>query len=169
MNKRIQKITFSGLAIALIFLSIRFTEVPIPFGFVHIGNGLIFLFGSLLDPFSAFVVAAAGGALADITSGFPAWVVPTIITKGLMGWVVAYLPTRKEGSSKWVLFGASMIGAVINAAGYFLAGILLYGGVVASAVQIPFLLAEGFVGVLVFYVLYLAIKPFKKRLPVFNK
>ena len=166
MNKRLQKVTFAGLAIALIFLSIRFTEVPIPFGYVHIGNGLIFLFGSLLDPFTAFVVAAAGGALADITSGFPAWIVPTIITKGLMGWIVAYLPTKKEG--KWTLLLATLIGAVINAAGYFLAGILLYGGIAASAVQIPFLLVEGLVGALVFYVLSLAIKPFKKRLPEFN-
>lgn len=164
MNSKAKKVALSGVAIALIFVATRFTQVPVPLGYTHLGDGFIFLFGTFLDPVSALLVAALGGALADLTSGYALWAIPTFITKGLMGLVVGFA-AKSQGSKKGLFLALGVIaGIVINVLGYFVFGIFLYGGVLASLTQIPSLILEGVVGGALFYILYFALKPVRNRI-----
>ncbi len=68
---------------ALIFVATAFLpRIPTLNGYVHLGDTLVFLCGSLLSPVYAFIAAALGGGLADLLTGYPVWAVASLLIKG---------------------------------------------------------------------------------------
>jgi uncharacterized repeat protein (TIGR04002 family) len=57
-------------------------RIPTLNGYVHLGDTLVFLCGSLLSPVYAFIAAALGGCLADLLTGYPVWAVASLLIKG---------------------------------------------------------------------------------------
>ena len=154
-TRKSKAITLMALGIAIIFILTRFTQIPIPFGYMHFGNVAILLACAYLDPFSAMIVSAAGSALADLTS-FPVWVIPTIIIKGVMA--LAGSCVMGEGyrsirlNSPRIILGC-LASACIMIFGYFVSGVFMYGGVAASATQLPGLTFEGVAAIVLFFVI----------------
>jgi uncharacterized membrane protein len=212
---QIRTLTLTAMGIAAVFLATRIIQVPIPLGYAHLGNAVIFLFAVYAGPFAGGAAAGLGSALADLTS-FPAWTFPTLIIKTLMGMLVAWIAQQSQregntqktynkveqssqsiavqdnqgiaapGSKSTMLqadqsstleanqqfveqksvkkagrsilrrprtFIAVFLGASEMVLGYFAAGVLLYGGVTASAAQIPGLVLEAVIGIALFYAL----------------
>lgn len=195
------------MGIAAVFLATRIIQFPIPLGYAHLGNAVIFLFAVYAGPFAGGAAAGLGSALADLTS-FPAWTLPTLIIKTLMGLLVAWIAQQsRSGNTRTLtqeeqstavprsrstpfhvskslalergqqfveqkavkkagrsilrrprIFFAVLLGAAEMVLGYFAAGVLLYGGTAASAAQIPGLVLEAVVGIVLFYVLSTALE-----------
>ena len=155
-----QEICMTAVLMALVCIATLFFKVPIPLGYAHLGNGIIFLGAFLMPVPEAAIVAGVGSAMADLLGGYTEWIIPTLLIKCIMGGVMSYI-VRMGGKQIKVInvrtFIGAALGCVIMVLGYFVAGSIIYGNVVTGAAQIPGLASEGAVGIILFYVLAIAL------------
>lgn len=159
-RQNIRRLTAAALGTALVCIATRVFQFPIPLGYAHLGNCMILLFAVYFDPWVGTCAGGVGSALADLLS-FPEWALPTLIIKCLMGFAVSVV-AKKRGNRATVrslrTFLAVVTGIAIMVAGYFVAGSILYGSIITGATQIPGLVAEGIVGIILFYVIAAALE-----------
>lgn len=137
----VRRLCFAAAAAALVFLFTLFTQVPIPLGYAHLGDAVIFLTALLLPRREAGLAAAVGSALADLASGFPIWMIPTFLIKYGMA-EIAGCAAGKTRSALRVLIGFTL-SSLWLAVGYTLFGAVLYGSLAAGLASAPGLLLEG--------------------------
>ena len=120
MNKRLQLLTFTALSAALIAAMTLFAHIPFPMtndGYVHLGDGMVFLAACLLPAPYAAAAAAIGCGLADALPGYFVWIPATIVLKACM----ALLFSSKQ---KKILcarnFFVLLPACLINGVGYYL-------------------------------------------------
>ena len=82
-GKQIRLIALTGLFMAVIYVLTAYLHIPTTKGYVHIGDGIIFLAASILPAPYAVAAASIGGALSDALSGYWIWVPATLMIKGL--------------------------------------------------------------------------------------
>ena len=119
-DRRIRIIVASGILAAVIFVLTAFLRIPIPAGYIHLGDTGVFFAAMLLPPGVAAVCAGLGSALADLI-GFPAYVPVTFAVKGLTALVFALL-WRRKNRLRYLAFLAVLVIPV----GYFLFELILY-------------------------------------------
>ncbi len=162
---------FIALFMALVCVSTLFFKIPIPLGYAHLGNGFIFLASVFLGNPGGLLCAGVGSALADFFGGYQIWILPTLIIKSIMGFTVSAIarpkkspdaPPEKTGKSTIVFslrtYIALLTGTIIMVAGYVIAGALIQGNLAAGLAQIPGLVGEDLVGILVFLLLGAALE-----------
>jgi uncharacterized membrane protein len=128
-----RRLTYGGVLGALVFLGTYFLKVPIAYGYIHLGDGMILISSILLGPFAA-APAAVGSALADLISGYAMYAPFTFVIKALMAVVPALMiRDSKAAPSKYVI--PFILAEVIMIAGYFLADSIFWGteGAIAAA------------------------------------
>lgn len=150
-----------ALFMALICISTLFFKIQIPLGYAHLGNGFIFLASVFLGNPGGILCAGIGSALADMFGGWYAWILPTLLIKSIMGGVVSWIACGKDKKAKvtskrTVL--ALIAGSVVMVFGYFLSGAIMQGSIAAGAAQIPGLAGEDIVGIVLFYILGIALE-----------
>ena len=95
MNKlNSRTISINALAIALVCLSTMFLQFPIPLGYAHLGNCFILISGVFFGPVTGLLAGGIGSALSDLLTGYAQWIIPTLIIKGIMGFVIGYIANR---------------------------------------------------------------------------
>ena len=137
MGKKInvKQMTLCGVLAALVFVLTYFPKVPVPVtgGYVHLGDGAIFLAVLLLGPLG-IPAAAIGSGLADLIGGYMLYVIPTVIIKGLValvGWKL-----YKKGS--WVsAVVAFVLAEAVMVLGYFVFECFTSGAPAAAAAILP--------------------------------
>ena len=137
-DRRIRILVASGILAAVIFVLTAFLRIPIPAGYVHLGDTGVFFAAMLLPPGVAAVCAGLGSALADLI-GFPAYVPVTFAVKGLTALVFALLWRRKD-RLRYLAFLAVLVIPV----GYFLFELILYRNF--AWVDLPLNLLQSVVG-----------------------
>lgn len=150
-----KQITLAALAIAVVCVSTMVIQIPIPLGYMHLGNCCILLFGVFFSRTIGTLAGGVGSCLSDLLSGYPQWILPTLIIKSIMGYAVAALSKDKDGSvrmASWRTLLAAVVGIIIMIAGYTVAGAILYGSVASGLAQVPGLTMEGVLGIVLFYV-----------------
>lgn len=150
-----------ALFMALVCVSTLFFKIPIPLGYAHLGNGFIFLAAVFLGNPGGIICAGIGSALADMFGGWYAWILPTLIIKSIMGGVISKIACDKNGKAKVLSVKtalAVLAGTVVMVFGYFIAGSFLEGSLAAGAAQIPGLIGEDIVGIILFYILGIALE-----------
>lgn len=88
-----QKLVTTGLMTALITVATMVIAMPVPFtnGYIHLGDGMIFLSVLILGwKYSAFA-AGVGSALADIFLGYVHWAPWTLCIKALMAVIMGLI------------------------------------------------------------------------------
>ncbi len=153
-NLSVKKLTMAGVMAALVFVMTYVPKVPVPVtgGYVHLGDGAIFLAVLLLGPLG-IPAAAIGSGLADILGGYLVYALPTMAIKALVALIAwkVYKPdsqqlvatvTDSEGKTVWKIWKeGSWLRAVIafvvaEAAmvlGYFAFESVMYGAAAAWA------------------------------------
>lgn len=126
---RTAKIAIGGLLTAAVLLMTFLIKIPVPAtgGYVHPGDGIIFVAALLLGP-SAGLVAGLGSALADVLGGYLVYALPTFIIKAAMG-AMAGLLARKGALLRNAL--VFLLAECIMAIGYFLFETVAFGLTVA--------------------------------------
>ena len=160
-------ITVNALLIALVCVSTMVIQIPIPLGYMHLGNTCILLAGAMFGPVSGLLAGGIGSALADLLIGYTQWVLPTLIIKGIMGFAIGWIISgrgRTMRMSSVHTFLGILAGIVIMIFGYFIGGSILYGSIYTGATQIPGLTLEGILGMAIFYVIGFALE--KAKVPV---
>lgn len=149
-----QLLAFSGLMAAVICVATAFIKFPTPIGYIHIGDGFIFLATALFG-YYGIAASAIGSALADILSGYFIYAPASFIIKGLMGFIaVAYINNNYKFFR--CLF-AYLIAEIIMVMGYFLFEIAIYG-YQAAAASMLFNDVQGLFGIVIGMVTVFTVK-----------
>ncbi|MGL5245933.1 MAG: ECF transporter S component [Sarcina sp.] len=104
---------------------------------IHLGTTAIFLTAIFLGEDAAWS-GAIGCALFDATNPqFMAWVIPTFVLKGLMGYVagkIAYLNNSKGSNLKLNII-AFLIAGIVSLVGYFIVNWVIFVGLYGAIVK----------------------------------
>ncbi len=136
MNKfSVKKLTMAGVMAALVFVMTYVPKVPVPVtgGYVHLGDGAIFLSVLLLGPLG-IPAAAIGSGLSDLLGGYMVYVLPTMLIKGLVALIAWKI--WKEGSWLRAVI-AFVLAEAVMVAGYFAFEAVMYGAAAAWAAVGP--------------------------------
>lgn len=142
----LRKIVFSAMLAAVITVATMIVRIPSPTGgYVNLGDCFVLISGWLLGPLYGFLVGGIGSGLADLLAGYPIYIAPTFIIKGLMSvcsWGVFRLLGGKNKVNSIIARAVSAVCAeIIMVAGYFIAEAIMFGvaksalGVVGNVVQ----------------------------------
>ena len=149
-NNHVKKLVFTSLFMALIIVCTAYVSVPLPLvGYVHLGDAFIFLATFILGPLGV-VAAGLGSAIADIIV-YPAYAIATLVVKSLMS-ITAYAMycVLKKLLKKTIISEilAGIVGTIVMALGYFIFEFIwILPGSISVAVNIPFSLLQGAIGV----------------------
>lgn len=116
-------VTAAAIFAAVTAILTAFVRVPVPPGFVHLGDAVIFLASALLPAPLAAAAAATGGGFADLIAGYPLYIPATVLIKAAM--------TIPFGKASRIITGRNILACVfavlIGAGGYLAYDFLLYG------------------------------------------
>ena len=136
MNRRkLKRMVRGGLFAAVVALMTAAVKLPVPAtgGYVHPGDGAIFLAAYLMGPWAA-VPAAVGSALADILGGYAVYALPTALIKGAMGWIAGRMIAEKKPLGNALVF---VLCELIMVIGYFAFEWAMYGAGAAVGAVVP--------------------------------
>ena len=162
-RNHIKLMCLSGIFSALVFVVTAYLHIPTYNGYVHCGDGFIFIAACLLPTPYAVAVGALGALLADVLTGFAIWAPGSMVIKGLL----ALLFTCK---SKRIVTARNLTmllpAALVSAGGYYLYEALITGSLLASLAGIPGSLVQAAASSVVFVAVGLAMDKYnlKKRL-----
>lgn len=149
-----QSLALSGLMAAVICVATSFIKAPTAIGYIHIGDGFIFLAVALLGYYGV-AAAAVGSGLADLLAGYFTYVPGTFIIKGLMA-----LVALKYINNHYTVFRCIvgyLLAEIVMVLGYFLYEIPFYG-LEAAAGSMLFNDVQGLVGIIIGTVAVMTIK-----------
>lgn len=164
-------ITTTALMAALTTVMTAFVSIKtgINDGYLHFGDAMIYIAGSLLPAPYAFLSAAIGGAFADILAGAVMWAPFTAIIKGLnsLPFTISIYLARKKRKDKIITpltIAMSVVSGFITVFGYLLAESLLYSPATAWT-SVPFSIIQAVGSLVIYLLLGLALDSvkFKKR------
>ncbi len=142
IQENIKNMAITAMFAAMVYVLTAFVHIPTHQGYVHVGDGIIYLSAAILPMPYAMAASAIGAGLSDYMSGYAMWVVPTVIIKALT--VMAFTNKEKRIVNKRNMFG--VIGAgLICVGGYYTMGVLIaimsgsdisaaFGGAVADII-----------------------------------
>ena len=134
-NVSVKQLTLAGVLAALVFVLTYLPKVPVPVtgGYIHLGDGAIFLAVLLLGPLGV-PAAAVGSGLSDLIGGYMVYVIPTVIIKGLVA-LIAWKLYRKGSWASAVI--AFVVAEAVMVLGYFAFEAVMYGVAAAAAAILP--------------------------------
>lgn len=144
-----KKLVLTALLTALTMVSTMFIRIPLPLGYVNLGDAFVFLSVFILGPIYGTLAAGIGSALADLFGYLP-YAPGTLVIKTAMA-LVAYLvyklllnATKKDFLAE---IAAGTVGTLIMALGYFLYETLFFSTAAVAIVNAPWNLLQGGIGV----------------------
>lgn len=127
-----KKLVFTGIFIALVFVTTWWAKFPISagWGYIHFGDLSVMLAGMLLGPVAGAVAAAFGSALADYAGGYVHYMLGTFLVKGVLAFAVGLAYKKFNGEQRKMQEQLRVIYHVVVAVlavvgGYFLVDLIL--------------------------------------------
>lgn len=133
-SEHLRYLVLTAIFSAMVYVLTSFVRIPTHQGYIHVGDGMIYLAAAMLPWPYAMLTGAIGAGMSDYLAGYPLWVLPTIIIKALT--VLAFSRNKLTLVNKRNIFGL-IPAAGICIGGYYLAAVLLYGSWAAALVDIP--------------------------------
>ena len=154
MNSNLKRITYTSLLIAIVFIATVVIAIPSPLGgYVNLGDAAIYISAYFLGPVFGFLAGGLGSMLGDAYLSFIPYMIPTLIIKGTMGAVAAYMFKRE----RFVL--GMVAGMAIMVFGYYGFEVFLYNNLISPLSGILYNSMQGVIGAIGGYI---TIKVFKK-------
>ena len=139
------KMVMASMLAALICIATMVIQIPIPFGYLNLGDAFVLVAAFVLPCNMAILASAIGAGLADILLGYAVYAPATVIIKGLMAFAAFRI---YKGSAKTGII-AGVCAEIIMVLGYFLyEGTFLYG-FASSLASVPLNALQGLCGVVV--------------------
>jgi len=154
-----KKACYTALMMAVTFIMIMIVRIPIPNGYIHLGDCAVFLSGYILGPVFGPLAAIIGACSADYFSGFAVYIIPTAIAKGSMAWLTAWALQRNI--DRKIKIGIMVFASVIMTFVYYLSELIMYGNAYSPLVNIPFNFGQALVGMVVALLLFKPLAKFK--------
>jgi len=146
-NALVFQISLMPVMTALVAVGTLMIRIPNPMGgYFNVGDVMIFVCALNFHPIIGGLAGGAGSAIADMI-GFPLFVIPTLIIKGLEG-LLASLITNKKNAFRDVL--AVVVAGSEMIIGYFLVELYaLQWGLGGALAEVPGNIAQIVIGGLV--------------------
>ena len=130
--------TLSKMAMmaAITFVGIYTVKIPVPNGYVHIGDCMIFLGVLLLGTKRGALAGAIGAAVSDLLAGYAHWIVPTFLIKFIMASIMGLFIDKIMPKVKWNWLIGAIVGGIAQIALYFVADTVMFG-MALGIVDIP--------------------------------
>ena len=126
--------SMAGVFTALVFVVTAYLHIPTNNGYIHVGDGFIYLAACLLPWPYAMTVGAGGALLADCLTGFAVWAPGSVVIKAL----TALLFSRKGNKIVNLRNALALLpAAALCVGGYYLYESILYGNFVSPLSGIP--------------------------------
>jgi len=147
----LRRLIIAALFASIIFVATAYLKLPIPFaGYVHLGDGIIFISASLLPFPFAIIAAALGASLADLMSGYTQYILATFTLKA----ITALCFSSRNGKCLSTRNLTAIVPAIIiNAGGYYLFEAFLYKSFISPLAGLPFNALQSAVGAIIFVLL----------------
>ena len=166
MKKNHTKLTcLSGIFSALVFVITAYLHIPTYNGYVHCGDGVIFLAACVLPMPYSIIVGALGAMLADLLTGFAIWAPGSMIIKGLLALLFTCKPNKIITKRNLVML---LPAALISAVGYYLYEALITGSFIASLAGIPGSIIQAVASSIIFIVAGLAMDKYNVKKKLFE-
>jgi uncharacterized membrane protein len=125
----------------------RVVQIPLPArGYINLGDVAIVFTAVTLGPFSAALAGGLGTALADLLSGpYAFWAPISFVVHGLQGLLVGLIVQARPRNVLVQSLGG-IVGMIVMAGGYLLAGVFIEGAGPAIT-EVPGNLIQGGTGV----------------------
>ena len=149
-DEKTKGIIYTALFAALVCVATFIIKIPsvVTNGYVHLGDGFIFIAVILLGKRNGALSGAIGASLADMLGGYSHYIIPTFIIKLVMGYlmglIIEKLPYKK---SSW-LIGAS-VGSLWQIIAYYVVGSVFIGSFVTTLMDIPGNFMQSLVGIFI--------------------
>jgi uncharacterized membrane protein len=120
-------VALSGIMAALVAVVTMIIQVPTPLtkGYINVGDSMVMLVAVLFGPTIGAFAGGFGSALADVITGYAHWAPFTLVIKGVEGFVIGYITSKKDDFTTILL--ATILGGVLMVLGYFLVEVYFYG------------------------------------------
>ena len=155
----------SGIFAALVFVVTAYLHIPTYNGYVHVGDGFIFLAACILPMPYAISVGALGAMLADVLTGYAIWAPGSIIIKALTAMLFSY-KTKKIISARNTLM--LIPATVICVGGYYLYEVIITGSFVGALAGITGSLIQSVASSIVFIFVGFAMDKMNFRKKIFG-
>lgn len=161
-REHLKNLVLAAIFGAMVYVLTAFLKVPTHQGYIHIGDGIIFLAAAILPLPYAAAAGAIGAGLSDYLSGYPMWVVPTMIIKAL---TVLLFTSKRNNIINQRNIIALIPSAALCCGGYYIVSALLYGSFVTALADVPTNLLQSAASGALFIFLGLSLDKasFKKR------
>lgn len=162
MKNNTKKLVFAALMAALTYVATTIIQIPSPTqGYIHPGDGIVFLSGIILGPLYGGLAAGIGSMFVDLLSGYTHYVLGTFVIKTLAAMACGYLFKVLTGKVKNVVAKTAiggLVGAVIIVLWYFGYASLYLGKGIAAAASIPGNIVQTVFGIVMVSILYPILK-----------
>lgn len=153
-NNKIRLMTITGIFTAIVFVLTAYLHVPSPNGYVHVGDGFIYLAATILPLPYAVTVGALGALLADCLTGYAIYAPASVVIKA----ATVFCFSRR---SRKIVGVRNLIGLLpawaLCIGGYYLYDAVLSGSFLAPLEGIPGNIIQSLFSSVLFVVLGLAL------------
>ncbi len=151
-----KRMVYIALLSAMAFVLTRFIQFPTALGYIHFGDSIIYLTAFLLGGAAAAAVGAIGGGFSDLLS-YPAYTLPTIIIKALVGFASAAVFKKCKNKIVGMIL-AFVCGAFIVAGGYYITEVVMTANFVSPLASVPTNFLQTAMSVPIPVIVYFALK-----------
>jgi len=159
-DKKIKNMVYTSLLAALVCVATFTIKIPsvVTNGYVHLGDGIIFIAVILLGRKNGAWAGSIGASLADLLGGYSHYAIPTFIIKGIMALIMGYIINKIPGKSKFKWIVGALIGSIWQIIAYYVVGSVMVGSFVSTILDIPGNAVQSIVGILVAVIFVVAFK-----------
>ncbi len=156
-----KQLCLNGLFIAIVCLCTMIIRIPVPAtnGYIHIGDSVIIIISVFFGRKYGAAAGGIGSALADLFSGYPHWMLFTLIIKGIMGFIIgSFADISKSGVLSFRNLSAPAVGIIWMVIGYILGGAVLEGSLLVSLSSVPSNIIQGAGGLIIYIIIGCALE-----------
>ena len=148
-NVTTKKLVMTALMMALTMVATMFIRIPLPLGYVNLGDVFVLLSVFILGPVYGTIAAGVGSGLADLF-GYITYAPGTLIIKSTMAfvaWLIYKFLSKATGKEMLGEIVGGIVGALVMATGYFFYEIMFFTTAGVAIVNAPWNLLQGGIGV----------------------
>ena len=144
-----KKLVATALFMALTIVATMFIRIPLPLGYVNLGDAFIFLAVFILGPVCGVIAGGVGAGIADLF-GYITYAPGTLVIKSAMAivaWLVYQLLKTATKKTMFAEIAGGIAGTIVMAVGYFVYEVLLFTTAGVAVLNMPWNLLQGGVGI----------------------
>jgi len=122
-----KNMTKTAMMAALVFVGIYLIKIPVPNGYTHLGDCMIFLGVLLLGKKRGALAGAIGATISDVLGGYMNWAIPTFFIKYIMAFIMGLFIDKIMPNFKWNWIVGAVVGGLMQCVLYTACDCVMYG------------------------------------------